>query len=140
LMYQGNTASLIENAIGSADADIIVANQVANQLTGGGGNDVFRWAAGTDAGTGALADTITDLQRGSDQINLVDVDAKSGTGENDAFTFIGTGAFQNVAGELRYQVEGGNVRIQADLDGNGLADMEIVVNNITILAASDFVF
>ncbi|HYI64426.1 MAG TPA: M10 family metallopeptidase C-terminal domain-containing protein [Allosphingosinicella sp.] len=140
LMYQGNVASLIENAIGTGDVDFIVANQAANQLTGGGGNDVFRWAAGTDAGTGALADTITDLIRGNDQINLSDVDAKSGTAENDAFTFIATSAFSNVAGQLRYQVEGGNARIQADLDGNGIADMEIVVINNTILAASDFVF
>ena len=31
-------------------------------------------------------------------------------------------------------------RIQADLDGNGTSDFEIVVNNNTILSGSDFFF
>ena len=47
-------------------------------------------------------------------------------------------AFTNVAGELRYDVTGGNAHIFADLDGNGVADMEIVVNNVTTLAGTDF--
>ncbi|HKR25255.1 MAG TPA: M10 family metallopeptidase C-terminal domain-containing protein, partial [Allosphingosinicella sp.] len=139
LMFEGNTASLIENAVGSGGADSFFANQVANLLTGGGGADTFRWASASDAGTGGLADTIADLTRGSDLIHLGDIDANSGTGANDAFAFIGTSAFHSVAGELRYQVEGGNARIQADLDGNGLADMEIIVNNNTILAGTDFI-
>ena len=138
-MHEGNTASLIENAIGSGGADTFFANQVANLLTGGGGADTFRWASASDAGTGVLADTIADLARGSDLIHLGDIDANSGTGANDAFAFIGTSAFHNVAGELRYQAEGANARIQADLDGNGLADMEIIVSNHTILASTDFI-
>ena len=30
------------------------------------------------------------------------------------------------------------MRVQADLDGNGLADLEIVVTNQALLTASDF--
>jgi serralysin len=140
LLFQGNAASLIENAIGGAGNDLISANQAANQLTGNGGIDNFRWASATDAGTGALADTITDFLRGTDKINLSDVDAIAGTPANDAFTFIGTGAFTGTAGQLRYEVNGGHAHVLMDTDGNGAADMQIIVNNVTTLAGSDFVF
>ena len=34
---------------------------------------------------------------------------------------------------------GGHAHVFADLDGNGVADMEIIVSNITILAGADFI-
>jgi len=138
LMFEGNTASLIENAIGGAGADILIANQVANQLTGNANVDTFKWMASTDAGTGALADTIADFLRGTDKIDLSNIDAIAGAGD-DAFSFIGTGAFTNSAGQLRYEVTGGHAHIFADLDGNGIADMEIVVNNVGTLTGTDFI-
>jgi Ca2+-binding RTX toxin-like protein len=138
LMYQGNAASLIENAVGGSAGDTIIANQAANSLTGGGGADTFTWKSNTHAGVAAAADTITDFLAGTDKIRLSDIDTNPGTGGDDAFTFIGTGAFTSTAGQVRYQVEGGNLRIQADYDGNGVADMEIFVNNNTIITASDF--
>jgi Ca2+-binding RTX toxin-like protein len=137
LLYQGNTASLIENGIGGSGNDQIYANQAANQLTGNGGADTFRWASASD---GALADTIADFLRGTDKINLSGVDAVAGTSENEGFTFIDTAAFTNTAGQLRYEVIGGHANVFADTDGNGVADMQIVVNNITTLSGSDFVF
>jgi Ca2+-binding RTX toxin-like protein len=138
LLYQGNSASLIENAVGSQTTDTIIANQAANHLTGNGGADTFKWMASTDAGNGGQADTIMDFVRGSDRIDLSPIDANPGTGSNDAFNFIGTAAFSHTAGELRYDVTGGSAHIFADLDGNGVADFEIVVNNVTTLAGTDF--
>jgi serralysin len=140
LLYEDDPRSLIENAIGGSGADSLIANQAANALRGNGGADTFKWMEGGSAGTGALADTILDFVRGSDRIDLSGVDAIAATSADDAFTFIGTSAFHNVAGELRYQVEGGDVRVQADPDGNGIADMEIILDNTTILASSDFIF
>ena len=139
LLYQGNTASLIENAIAGSGQDTIIANQAANQLTGNAGADTFKWMSAGDAGTGALADTIADFAAGSDHIDLSGIDAVAGTGANDAFTFIGTGAFTNTAGQLRYDVTGGHAHIFADLDGNGIADFEIVASNVTTLAGADFI-
>jgi len=140
LLFEGNTASLIENAIGGASGDVLIANQAANQLRGNGGADAFSWMASGDAGTGVLADTILDFLRGTDRIDLSEIDANPATGAPDPFTFIGTAAFHFVAGEVRYDVTGGNAHVFADLDGNGIADMEIVVNNVTVLAGTDFTF
>jgi hypothetical protein len=41
---------------------------------------------------------------------------------------------------VRYDVTGGSAHVFADLDGNGIADMEIIVNNVTLLAGTDFTF
>jgi serralysin len=139
LQFEGNPASLIENAVGGSGTDSLIANQAANQLTGNGNVDTFKWMAGADAGIGAAADTIMDFAAGIDKIDLSGVDAISGTSPDDAFTFIGTGAFTNSAGQLRYEVTGGHAHIFADLDGNGLADMEIIVNNVGMLTGTDFI-
>jgi Ca2+-binding RTX toxin-like protein len=140
LLFEGNTASAIENATGGSGGDTLIANLVANQLRGNGGADIFKWAANGDAGTGLLADSVQDFVRGSDKIDLTGLDANPATGAHDAFTFIGTSAFHNVAGEVRYEVTGGSAHIFADADGNGVADMEIVLSGITTLAGTDFNF
>lgn len=48
LQYQGNAASLIENAIGGTGADKISGNAATNKLTGGGGNDALDGRGGAD--------------------------------------------------------------------------------------------
>ena len=78
LLYQGNTASLIENAIGGSGNDTITGNSADNHLTGGAGNDVLDGGTGNDTAvyTGLLANylrtenpdgtwTITDLRSGT---------------------------------------------------------------------------
>jgi serralysin len=140
LLFQGNTNSAIENAIGGSGNNTIIANQVANNLTGNGGNDIFKWMSTSHAGTGGLADTVLDFVRGTDKIDFTNLDANTGVPGQQDFAFIGTGAFSGSAGQVRYDVTGGSAHIFADADGNGVADMEIVLTNITTLAASDFNF
>lgn len=48
LLYQGNTASLIENAIGGSGNDTMTGNSANNQFTGGGGNDTIDGLDGTN--------------------------------------------------------------------------------------------
>jgi serralysin len=139
-LFNGDTRSLIENGIGGSGNDTLIANQAANRLTGGAGNDTYRWHSVENAGLGAQADIVTDFARGADRIDLAQIDAILGGSNNDSFSFIGTSAFSQVAGQLRYQVEGNSVRIQGDVDGNGVADMEIVLNNVTSLDGSEFFF
>jgi hypothetical protein len=81
---------------------------------------------------------ITDFVSGTDKIDLTSIDADSQRGGDQAFTFIGTGAFTGHAGELRVEIAGPWLHIMADVDGNGQADFALVVNG-PVLTASDFI-
>ena len=48
LLYNNNTASLIENAVGGSAIDKLTGNVANNTLAGGAGNDVLDGAAGSD--------------------------------------------------------------------------------------------
>ena len=78
LLYQGNTASLIENAVGGTGNDTIIGNAADNKLTGGAGNNSLDGVSGTNTAvySGASTDyqvvsngdgtwTVTDLRSGS---------------------------------------------------------------------------
>ncbi len=78
-------------------------------LTGGSGADRFVFAAAGDSATGAAdADRITDFSHAqADRIDLSQIDANGSAIAGDgSFTFIGTGAYTGVAGQLRYVVSG----------------------------------
>jgi serralysin len=136
----------IENARGGAGADILVANELENRLSGGGGGDIFTFTD-HDAQAGwlradgkkLLPDLIADFTSGQDRIDLSAIDAVAGTEANDAFSWIGAGAFTGVAGQLRAVAGGGHIRIEGDTDGNGVADLVIVAAGTTVLAG-DFLF
>jgi len=63
LLYNGNQASLIENAIGGRGNDTFRGNAADNAFTGHGGADIFFFR------TGGGNDTVTDFS-GRDKINL----------------------------------------------------------------------
>jgi len=57
------------------------------------------------------------------------------------FVFLGSANFSvHGEAELRVTDEGGNALVQGDLDGDGLADFEIVVENVlaSSFGADDF--
>ena len=139
--------TIIENANGGSARDYLFGNDVSNRLNGNGGNDVLDGSKGNDVYTGGAgndefrisqtgyADTITDFSAG-DRIRLSEIDAitTNAAGSNDAFSFIGNAAFGHVAGQLRYD---GNV-VQGDVNGDGVADFSIVIQNHAALATGDF--
>ena len=116
--------------------DILEGGAGSDTLTGGAGNDIFRFRPG-DVG-GSAIDTITDFTKGQDKIDLSPLDAKSATAANEAFSFIGTQGFHKVAGELRYEIAGGQTKIYGDVNGDGVADFTIVLTKAIALSASDF--
>lgn len=63
LLFEGNQASLIENAIGGKGNDTFRGNAADNVFTGNGGADIFFFR------TGGGNDTITDFS-GKDRVNL----------------------------------------------------------------------
>jgi Ca2+-binding RTX toxin-like protein len=118
---------------GGKQNDILRGGGDADTLTGGVGLDVFDYDARLDS-TVASADTIQDFTRGQDHIDFRDMDANSHTDGFQHFTFIGSGAFTGVGGELR--VAAGIV--EADVNADGAADFRIVLANGALLDVTDF--
>jgi Ca2+-binding RTX toxin-like protein len=122
---------------GGGGSDRLVGGAGADILFGGAGNDFFRYEAVTDSLVGpGMRDTIMDFTHGEDKISLHALRADIG---NQAFSFIGTAAFSGVAGEFRYTNYGGNVIIDADVNGDSTADMQILVAGTTYMTGTDFI-
>lgn len=122
---------------GGSGADTLVGGLGADTLTGGGGADVFQYRSPAETAV-AARDTITDFRVG-DLIDLAAIDAVAG-GADNPFTFIGTAAFGNVAGQLRVtDLGGGSYRVEGDIDGVGGADFAINVTSDHGFTAADFI-
>ena len=111
-------------------------------LTGGGGNDVFRYDNVAESNS-TERDGIQDFNSG-DLIDLSRIDANTLVGGDQAFNFIGSAAFSNTAGELRFEniSLGGPIwLVQGDTDGNGVSDFEVVlvISPADPITASDFI-
>ena len=122
--------TIIENASGGSQRDVLWGNDVANILRGNGGNDVLKGFGGNDTlygGSGndifvfdndGSTDTIGDFQTGADKIDL-----------------------RTVAGATASYVTYDSVshQVKIDTDHNGTYDMFINVQG-TGVAASDILF
>lgn len=141
-----------DTLMGDAGADKMQGDAGNDSLAGGAGNDTLDGSAGADTlGGGAGADmfvfgtlepkgeVITDFSRADgDRINLSALDANSVATGNQAFTFIGAGAFTKVAGQLHYEVSGSDSYLAGDTNGDGIADFRILMKGVNSFTASDF--
>ncbi|QNM82997.1 hypothetical protein H8M03_01125 [Sphingomonas sabuli] len=110
-------------------------------LNGGAGADLFLFFDGDFSGaTPATADRIRDFsQEEGDRIRLNFVDANTTAGGDQAFAFIGTGAFTNSAGQLRYEQVGSSTYVYGDTNGDGFADFAIRVDGNHDFVTGDFI-
>lgn len=136
LIYGGDGDDML---YGNAGADMLEGGAGSDWLYGGAGADQFSYRPEHLSGTGAGTDTIADFASAQgDRILLSMLDANSNTAVNDKFSFVGTAAFSHVAGELRYEVSGGNAIVCGDLNGDGRADFTLCVAGVTSMGADDF--
>ncbi|ARO15480.1 Hemolysin-type calcium-binding region [Ketogulonicigenium robustum] len=110
-------------------------------LVGGSGRDTFVYKSITDSLPGqANRDLINSFTRGQDKIDLSAIDANMQVAGHQTFTFIEAAPFSNTAGELRYASwDMGWLIVEADVNGDGRADMQIFVNLIDAIGAEDFI-
>jgi serralysin len=132
--YTIANAVSIENATSGSGNDTLIGNEAANvldggagtdTLTGGAGQDTFRFEAG-DSAVGSGRDRITDFDG-----DLIDLSA-IGT------RFIEGAAFSGVAGQVRSVSFAGSTIIEADANGDGLADLQIELDGAVPLTVDDF--
>jgi Ca2+-binding RTX toxin-like protein len=126
---------------GEAGKDTLTAGLGKDALFGGADRDIFDFNSIAESKVGANRDTIGDFHRGNnttgDDIDLRDIDAKTGVGGNQAFKFIGTQEFHHSQGELHYKDLGASCLVQGDVNGDAHADFEILVK-VGALSAGDF--
>lgn len=121
---------------GEAGNDVLTGGSGRDLLYGGAGTDRFVFDDGDSGATLATADRIMDFASG-DRIDLSAIDAVAGNAAS-SFNFIGTAAFSNVAGQLRYDVVGTETYIYGDTNGDGIADVLIRVQGNFALTGGDF--
>ncbi|WP_372400638.1 calcium-binding protein (plasmid) [Azospirillum sp. HJ39] len=143
--------------LGGTGGDTLIGGYGADLMDGGAGADLFSVRNLNESTLGApdviinfngaivaeealqgLASYATIGAEG-DRIDVSEIDAITGTTDNDAFTFVGTAGF-SAAGQLRYQASGAVTLIEGEVNGDGTADFRIQVNiaNYTF-SAFDFV-
>lgn len=128
-----------DSVAGGDGDDVLIGNWNADTLAGGNGADQFQYTS-TDDSRWDGYDLITDFASGTDLIDLSRIDANTGASGQQAFSWIGTSAFSNVAGQLRYEITSAGTRlVSGDTDGDGQPDLQIEVQTSSSLAAADFV-
>ncbi|TMJ17833.1 MAG: hypothetical protein E6G94_01295 [Alphaproteobacteria bacterium] len=131
---------LANSITGNSGNNILAGGLGADTIGGGGGNDSFVYRTVSESNS-AATDHVLAFDTG-DKLDLSQIDANSGTPTNDAFSFIGAGAFTGAAGQLRAYQSGADWIVEGDTDGNGSADLVIQVStaNGHAIVAGDFVF
>ncbi len=119
---------------GRAGEDDLAGGLGRDFLTGGQDADNFVFRALAETVVGANRDQILDFEQGADSIVVAGLSP-------GVFEFRGTAAFAPSGNpELRlFETPTGSTIVQLDADGDGIADAEIRVANVTGLTAEDFV-
>jgi Ca2+-binding RTX toxin-like protein len=128
----------------SSGDDIIVGGGNKDWISGQSGKDVFVFTALSDSLSGKdNRDIICDWGKlngvGQDTIDLHQIDADSSTSGDQAFSWIGSNAFSRKASELRSTFDGQDTIIEADVNGDSAADLQIQIVGRAALGAGDFV-
>jgi RTX calcium-binding nonapeptide repeat (4 copies) len=125
--------------------DVLVGGLGQDLLFGGAGHDIFKFDKLTDSSSqGGGRDRIGDFKHGVDDIDVRAIDANSKIAGNQAFNFIGSEQFHNIAGELRYQQVNcsGTAHdytvVSADTNGDGRVDFQVFLTGLNTLTAGDF--
>lgn len=123
---------------GGAGNDIINGGSDRDDLTGGTGADVFRYYLASES-TAAATDRIRDFNASEgDKIDLSLIDANYLVGGNNSFVV--ASSFTGVAGQLLIvNLGAGLFHVRGDVNGDGVADLQIEVKSRVALLASDLI-
>lgn len=137
----------IASQVGNSGDDILTGKVGNNSLTGAAGSDLLTGGSGADqfvytavgdSGVGSSNhDSITNFHGwAGDRLNLSAIDANGLITGDQYFTWINSRYFRGAIGELRY----GSGLLQADTDGDRLADFEIAFTGVPQVDSAQIVF
>lgn len=147
---------------GDAGGDRLEGDEGNDMLSGGTGNDTLKGGLGADRLYGGgqfdrfiydstmdsmpgMRDKIMDFQRGMDKIDLMAIDANRAMAGNQAFKFMGMGALDHMAGELKFVMvdlagtANDRTIVSGDVNGDGVADFQVELIGLMNLRATDFI-
>lgn len=145
LIFEGSSAftgtgNQLNNALtGGSGNDTLKGGAGIDTLAGGGGADRFVFASTLDSGIGAARDLIVDFVSGVDRIDLGAIDANTRSKGNQAFSATLASDFTGLAGQLRVTDTGSDLVVSGDVNGDGIADFEILLRNLAGITQSDFI-
>ena len=145
-MFAGGGVAVLR---GMAGDDYMVGGYAKDQLTGGAGADLiygggaadqFIFSSTADFAPSPFVDAIGDFSTAqADKISLKLIDPDAVTAGDQAFSFVGTAAFTTDARfQVRYVLQGSDALVQIDLNHDTTADATILLYNVAILTAGDF--
>ena len=144
-LYGGNGDDIISGGAGNdvikggTGNDVITGGSGRDQLYGGAGNDRFVFSSVNDSKPGwEVRDSVLDFNFTTDRIDLRGIDANTKAGGDQAFTYIGKAAFNGTPGQLKYYDDGGSHFVQADVNGDKIADFELPIVGTTPMDKTDF--
>jgi Ca2+-binding RTX toxin-like protein len=130
-----------DTLIGSSGLDTLIGGAGADVLTGGSGTDIFKLTNIADSGiTSTTRDTITDFKHSEkDKIDLSAIDANDKLSGDQAFTFIGSAAFNKTNASAQLRFDATSKILYGSTDADTAPEFSIQLNGVSSLVAGDFV-
>lgn len=111
--------------------DILRGHGGSDRLSGGRGQDTFLFRRAVESGPGSQSDIISDFNPGEDRIDLSTV-------SREPFLLKFGGSFDGRSPTVKLVEQSGRTLVQVDADGDGRADMRIVLQGTTGVSEDDF--
>ena len=126
VIYGGDGSDTLN---GDGGNDVLIGGNGPDQMSGGAGQDIFLFRSAAECSSGSnWFDVITDFNTQDDKIDLTQIAAFKF--HANASTFV-RGEKNQLIFSLGY--------VFGDINGNGIADFKIKVENVSSLSASNFV-
>lgn len=125
--------------VGDDGDDLLVGGPGADSFDGGPGNDTYN-VGNWESGVGVDADNISNFEVDADILDLSGWDADTTAFGNQAFTYIASNPFTGVRGQLRSQTDGSQTWVEGDVNGDAVADFQVIMFGNIPLTSSDFIF
>ena len=133
----GNT--LDNRLYGNVGANIIIGGLGQDVMTGDAGADRFKFNSIGEIGNGAQSDIIMDFIHDEDKLQFSGIDANAKQDGRQSFVYIGKSAFSGQGGELHYTQSGANIIVAGDVNGDRVADFQVVLRHTSLFGPGDFI-